>query len=205
MPNRAKTITARKGPMPASTVSTIDSRLKKASDFILSEKEVILRSPTAKMPMPIAVAAFCVIKRMEAAIHRRLGPVRERLDEILELKLESMKPGEHEQKLTYGPFGVIVRNDNHDRTEINTAKLMALLGKKKIAPSAVFIQPPPPPAFASEERLRALVAAGKITTKEYDSVVEFAQPRTSVHVDVPKLVDKVIESRLLGGINQVSQ
>lgn len=204
MPNRTKQVVARKGPMPATTVSTIDARLKKASDFVVESKETILRAPTARMPMTVAISVFCVLKRMEAAIHRRLNPVRDRVDEIMSLKFPDMKPGEREQRLAAGPFAIFLRNDAWDRKEPNPEKVMELLAKRHIARGEVFITPPPPPPFISAERLQALVNQGKISMKEYEEVMDLARPQKSLQVDVPKLIDKVVESRLLGGINQVA-
>lgn len=199
MSSRTKPVTARKGPMTASPLS-IDRRLADGADFIKSRKEEILRGVPAKMTKNIAIGVFCVLKRMESAMARRLVQVRSRIDELVATNLPEMKPGEHEQRLVGGPFSIIRRNGNFNKKEINSAKLTDLLKSKKIPTNAAKLTPMPSPPFFSEVKLQHLVAENKITQAEYDQVMELAKPETSIHVDAPKLIDVIVTRYLLGGI-----
>lgn len=201
MKRQLGSVTAHKQPSVAveSKVKHITKPLAQAAQFVRDSQEEILKTPVAKLEKNALVAVFCVLKRAAAAIDRRLGPIRKRIDEEF-AKMKPVNAGEGGHALWAGPFRVLFNNVNVDKLETDGQKLFELLARKHIPKSTVMFVPEPPPPFVQEEKVLDLVRTGKITQKEYDSVRVPMQPKMEVRVDVPDSLDDVIKNRLLGGL-----
>lgn len=198
-------VTARKGVQSAvRAVSTITDKLSQAASFLKESREVILKAPVAKMSQNVIIASFCILKRLGSLVDRRLSGkngVRERIDEIVALKLPDMEPGELEQRLPAHGLGmaIIRRNKAASQKVMNQEKLEALLDAKKIKHSSCLVRPEAPPPYYGEHLVQDLVKNKKISAKEYESIMEFAPPKPELHVEVPDELDSVLGAALLRG------
>lgn len=197
MSSKTKSATAQKSMEAMPSIGQISQKLGQAATFLKEHREAIFRKPPVSMSQSVVIASFVMLKRMGAMLDRRLSGkngVRERINEIVAMKLPEMKPGEKEQRLPAQGFGVaIIRvNKAANRRVINRNVLEELLESKKIKASTVTVVPVAPPAYYSEHLVQQLVAQGKLTTKEYESVMEFAKPEPELHVEVPSELDAII-------------
>ncbi len=191
--------TARKAPSATveSNVKTLTDRLSKATAFITSNQGDILKAPVAEMSKELLVASFCVLRRMGNAINRRLGQVQPKVQELFKTFPEVQR-GQPGHEISAGPFTVKLANKAMNSKVMDGNVVRDVLRSKRIPLKSVQVELPEP--VMSQDKLAILVQEGKLSQAEYDSCFKAAPPSLELRVDVPDLLDDVIQNRLLGGI-----
>lgn len=192
---------ARKAPTSKeeSNVRTITDRLSKATAFITSNQKDILATPIAQMSKELLVASFCVLRRASNAIDRRLNQLQPKVKELFETFPE-VKRGEPGHEISAGPFTVKLHNKTMNSKVMDEAIVRNTLKTRRIPLKSVMVEVLPPEPIMSKDKLAILVQEGKLSQLEYDACFRPANPQLELHVDVPDLLDEVIQNRILGGI-----
>ena len=193
--------TARKAPSPTteSNVKALTTRLAAAAEFIKGNQRDILTSPVLEMSEQVLIASFCVLRRMGNAINRRLAQVQPKVQELFKTFPE-IKSGHPGHEIVSGSFKVKLANKAVNTKVMDEAVVRDVLKAKRIPLRLVQIEVPAPPPVMSEDKLAILVQEGKLSQLDYDGCFKAAPPSLELRVDVPDLLDNVVQSRLLGGI-----
>lgn len=192
---------ARKAPTERaeSNVKVLTTRLAAAGAFITSNQGDILKAPVAEMSKELLIASFCVLRRMGNAVNRRLAQVQPKVQELFKT-FPDIQRGEPGHEISSGPFKVKLANKAMNSKVMDEVVVRDTLKAKRIALKTVMVELPVPEPVMSGDKLAILVQEGKLSQAEYDSCFKTAPPSLELRVDVPDLLDDVIQNRLLGGI-----
>lgn len=194
-------VAARKAPTAVveSNIKVFSERLKNAAAFITSNREDILAAPVAEMKEEVLIAAFCTLRRMSAAVNRRLEKVQPLVKGLFKMMPEVQR-GEPGHVIESGAFKVHLKNKAVNSKVMDEAVVRDVLRSKRIPLKSVMVEIPQPAPVMSSDKLALLVQEGKLSEADYNSCFKAADPVLELHVDIPEHLDEVIQNRMLGGI-----
>jgi hypothetical protein len=183
----------------AKSVHNLGEKLIRATQWITENKADILATPVADLKKEAQIAGLCVLRRMRAAVERRLDQLEPLVREQF-ATMPEIKAGEPGHTITSGPFAVMLRNRAVNTKVMDERVVREVLREKGINVSRVMITPPPQMPYISEELVKVLVREGTLTEQDLDSCYRRANPSLELRVEVPDQLDAVIQKRLLGGL-----
>lgn len=185
-------------------VSSIVDAFADGVTFITRDRAIIFSTPVREMEKKAIIATFCVLKRTHAAIDRRLKIVRQRVDELFEGE-GAVQPGESGRVLEAGVFKITLDNVNANKTQPDEVFIKKLCADREIDLADVTDYIPgssiPGRHVINPEKVRGLLGEKRITEKQLAKCFVPAPVKPEINVEVPDVVEKVIEKQLLGDIN----
>lgn len=182
-----------------SNIKLLSEGLKTAAAFITSNRDDILSAPVASMKQEVLIATFCTLRRMAAAVNRRLEKVQPLVRELF-VTMPAVQRGEPGHSIQSGPFKVTLANKAMNSKEVDQAVVRDVLKSRRIPLKSVMVEIPAPAPVMSLEKLAILVREGKLSEADYNSCFKASAPRMELQVELPEHLDEVIQNRLLGGI-----
>jgi len=139
------------------------------------------------------VMVWATLKRVAAFCDREIAKLRPSIDEWVTGELGKLEPGEYERVVKLGNgVSVHLRNRNSKAKVVLEGPAKELLRAKRVSQESILTAVPEVKRVFDPEKIEALVALGKISREEADTILAPAPVAAELHVkSYPGLEERI--------------